>query len=358
MKLIYKKKRNKILCIVIAWLAATMALTLPVQASVGASGERVYTIRIYAGNAGIFSNNSIDFFKQQGITAAVTDTYVEMQLAAGSDLPVVPKNSDGCITFSSENSGKYYVLDDAAQGACTFTKNQGVVTRSENITLQYGRLLDGVEYTVKYIEQGTGTEVALPKTIYENAGMEITEKAIDIVGYTLASSDTQTIKLAKNTVNTIIFEYIRNGGDTIYTEISSTEYIDGGTTTEYVETEVPTYVVTASAGADRGVGAVGEGAPDGAAEGAENVGAAGEAEGEAGIEIPDRGIPLDEKPAGMTEQEETEDHNIEEGKVPLAAGDMMPMWAWIAGIVGAFVIITIGAIIIVRVRLKKINLKK
>lgn len=352
MKLIDKKKKgNKIVRIVIAWLIVNIILVLPVQASVGSNGERMYTIRIYAGNAGTFSSNCIDFFMQQDIIATVTNEYVEMELAAGANMPVVPKNSDGCIVFSSENSGNYYVLDEAAQGAAAFTKNQDIVTRSENITLQYGRLLEGVEYTVKYIEQGTETEIALSKTVYENAGMEITEKAIDIAGYTLISENTQAIKLEKNETNIIIFEYIRNGRETAYTEMTSTEYIDGGTTTEYVETEIPTYVVTASAGTGRAGGA-------GAAEGTENVGAVGEAEGVGGIEIPDRGIPLDEQPAGMTEGKETEEHNIEDGRVPLSAGDRIPMWVWIAGIIGAVVIITVGAFIIVRVRLKKINLKK
>lgn len=325
-----------LLCMVL-----TIAVSLSVKASVS---TKTYTVKIYAGNVGTFSDKC-----KAALTAPnvqVSDTCIEMQLAADTALPVLPTNQSGYIEYHKENKGQYYILD----GTFPFRDNSnGKVTRSEDVTVQYGKLTDGVEYTIKYVVQGAGTEIALPTIAYGEAGTEITAEAVDIAGYTRISELRKTIKLVKNGTNVIIFEYASNGGGTTYTETTSTEVIDGGITTEYVETEVPTYVVTATAG---GGGAAGGGADDGAA-----ADAAAETE-DAGIEIPEGEVPLADTPDGAEtneENEKTKEYVIEDQQTPLSGQSekAVSLWVWIAAIIGAVAVITTGTVIFVRIRLKK-----
>ncbi len=333
----------------------TIIFTVPVNASVN---TREYIIRIYAGSIGTFSENAKVYYQSLG--ARVSDTCVEMQLKPNDTLPKLPGNRDGFIKYNAQNSGKYYVMDRASMGAGAYTKNSGTVSRSEDVTIQYGRLLEGVEYTVKYVEQGTGIEIALPKIIYEEAGKDISESAISIAGFTLVSSQVQTIQLVRNGNNSIVFEYTRNSAGTSYSETTSTEMIDGGTSTEYIETEIPTYVVTTTAGE-----------ADGAAGGADAA-AGGEIAGEVaegavdggGVDIPEGDVPLSRSPisdeksndAEVSDQT-TELLDLPDQDIPLSESPFVrtESWVWIMEVIGALLLLGAVTFLIVRYRLKKIN---
>lgn len=348
-----KKMGIKILAVLLSGSFLTAAGAVPTEAAVG---SKTYTIRIYAGNVGIFSDQCKKEWSAKG--ASVTDSYMELHLSQGAALPSLPSNSNGYITYRKADQGKYYILENAY----SFSKNkEEIVSRSETVTVQYGRLLDGTEYVIKYIEQGTGAEIALPVIAYGEAGTDITANAIDIAGYTLASASSGSIKLVKDGSNVITFEYVSNGREPTYTEITSTELIDGGITTEYMETEVPTYIVTstvvggaaadvaempAEADAEEGIA---EAVPETGADTAANTGA------DDGVVIPEGEIPLDGIPAVEDSENETEEKVIEESDIPLFSPPFAEyeVWTWMIVTIGIILIIVGGIGFAIRFRGKK-----
>ena len=349
------RRESKILLTALTCFALTFAAVVPALASTdlpdttNTSTDGKYQIRIFAGNAGSFN---VDECENKYFGAVVTADCIILSLSKNDKIPSLPQNGEGLIVYSDANRGKYYILNEGQAGAAAFHRNEEVITRSEDVTVQYGTLINGVEYSIKYIEQGTGIEIALPKIIFEEAGKEITETAPTIAGFTLASATSQTLKLVKNGTNVITFEYIRNVGDATYSETNSTEIIDGGVTTSFVETEVPTYVVTATAG---GGGRAGGGAEV----------AGGVAEG--GVEIPDADVPLADTPGsdeGINGNSETDQSGdevlIEDQETPLSESPFASntMWGWIIAIIGAGIFMGGGIYFIVRKKIKFNFIKK
>ena len=294
-----------------------------------------YTITVRAGSnnvSGTFTDsykNELETLKSSGEIADYdfTTGKVMITVPEGKTVPTLPDN----LNFVNVPSTNYYILPSSDWG---YNKNQGTVSRNEDIVVQYGSLINGIEYTVYYLEKGTTRNIAMPLIERVEASVKtVSANAIAVSGYTLdaASPAAQTLTLDSSiSDNKIVFAYNYAGPGGTTTTTTETTYTAGGVTTTYLETEVPTYVATPTAGGGGGAAAGG---------GAADAGDAGDAGDEAGgaVEIPEAEVPLAATPS-ETDDEETP---IDDGKVPLAAPiEQKTNWLlWIACIAGAAVIV-------------------
>jgi|GEM_PF-6033851 len=299
--------------------------------SVMASND--YTLTIRAGSSTVnghfteeYKNYIIELLNKNNITSYdFSEKTIRITIPEGSALPELPTS-----LLYVDVPLDYYILPSG----WGYTKNNGVMFRNEDIVVQYGRLINGVEYTVYYLERGTTRNIAAPYINRGKDGEKIEKTAKLINGYTLdkGSLVKQEIKLDKNiSENSIQFYYNYVGPGSTYSETTETSYVDGGVSTEYRETEVPTYIATATAGDGVGLGEGGEGEGGGAGE----------------IAIAEEGVPLAEAPGETGESKNTEKGEDEK---KIIADENPPLtdkfyekdnWLiWVACILGAAVFIT------------------
>ena len=135
---------------------------------------------------------------------------------------------------NAQYQGKYFVQDEYL--------NFQNITRNEEYVIQYGRLVDGVEYKVEYVDNATGVPIADPKFAWGNDGAATPATyAKSISNYALASGSPQTLMLDKNAAfNTITFRYnsTLTGGTTTNTTYQTA---DGGTETINETQQNPIY---------------------------------------------------------------------------------------------------------------------
>ena len=95
------------------------------------------------------------------------------------------------------------------------------ITTGTNEIIFYYEKVDGLTYTVEYLEKDTNKEISLPKVVDEKVyGDEVTENAIDIDGYVKVEPTSETITIGMNE-NVIKFYYTKR------TDLSYTvKYID------------------------------------------------------------------------------------------------------------------------------------
>lgn len=318
-------------------LLAICTIIMLVPVSAFAATEYTITVRAGSNNVGgTFTDeykNELESLKASGKISdySFASDKVTISVPEGADAPTLPDK----LNYIQISDIGYYILPTTKWG---YSKNQGTISRNEDIVVQYGSLINGVEYTIYYIEKGTARNVAMPVIgRVEATTKKVSANAIAISGYRLdaASPASQTL-LLDSTIsdNKIIFEYNYVGPGSTTSSTTEITYTAGDVTTTYLETEVPTYVATPTAG---GGGAGGDAVAAGG--GAADAGDAGDAGDEAGgaVEIPEAEVPLAATPS-ETDDEETP---IDDGKVPLAAPiEQKTNWLlWIACIAGAAVIV-------------------
>ena len=95
------------------------------------------------------------------------------------------------------------------------------ITTGTNEIIFYYEKVDGLTYTVEYLEKDTNKEISLPKVVDGKVyGDEVTESAIDIDGYVKVEPTSETITIGMNE-NIIKFYYTKR------TDLSYTvKYID------------------------------------------------------------------------------------------------------------------------------------
>ncbi len=153
------------------------------------------------------AHNNVTVVKTSGIvtsnylTAPYTVKYMDesgKEIAQAKTVENIPCGTE--ITEKAIDITGYSVKGDAFR---TITINE----TGNEILFVYS--LNSYDYTVKYVEKGTDIEIAGAKTISASFGSEITEKAINIKGYSLSGDSEQSITI-KAADNSIIFEYEKN----------------------------------------------------------------------------------------------------------------------------------------------------
>lgn len=291
------KNRSILKIISIFSVAVFVLASLPLQAKAG--GIESYTVTLRAGMHGNFRLNQIvgDYESAKKIEI------------------VVPRNFDyhiqstaAIVEIADEYLGNYFVKD--------IEKIFDYNGKDQEYVIEYGRLVNGVEYKVEYVDNATGVQIADPIFLWGEDGIPTTNiYAINISNYALANGSPKTITPIKNaTTNTLTFRYnsTLTGGTTTNTTYQT---VDGGTQTINETQQNPIYQAVPGAAPAAAVAATGGGGGGGADTTAiEDEETALEAEpaepeGEA------------QESAEATEEtgEATEEATIEEEEVPLAA---------------------------------------
>ncbi|MBQ2116870.1 MAG: hypothetical protein II193_09830 [Lachnospiraceae bacterium] len=187
------------------------------------SSDYTYTVRIYSGGQGTFSDGSsmILIKATPGTTISLTDTL-------DSIIMKKVENNSGELVESKyypkgiRESGKDNNTVDSMMGP-VFT-----ITRDADYVVAYSVKGGDVAYTVKYIDEKTKEELAPTETFYGNVGEKpvVAYKFIDGYvpkAYNLAKTLKEDVSL-----NEFVFEYKKNDGSGYYhyTEDGGIVYVD------------------------------------------------------------------------------------------------------------------------------------
>lgn len=320
--------------IVSRMMALTVAAALMPAISVHAASE--YTVTFRPGNVGQFGIASgdenaeksvkekaqevADIYYAQYETTVTENGAIKVKVAAGADMPTVPG----------------YIIPEAGYCVRSWGPKQGEkVTKNVDYVVDYGRLTDGVEYTVKYVDEESGESVAPFLTAYANIGdrVELNAPASIMTSaageYALTSEASCELTLTADAdANVVVFHYayryepgtvtedvlVDIPGDTVVNTETITTYINNGTTV------VPGAVIAGEEEQDADGNAEDEGEPNQDAEAPEVV------------DIEDSDTPL----AGNSDEEDVEDVlvEIEEENAPLAnfGSETAVIWAAVFGV--------------------------
>lgn len=303
------------------------------------AGVENYTVTFRPGNVGSFAfSGDAAGSKQENAEAVATQQYAGIY---GADNVTVTKNGAIKVTVPAgaampqapvyiEAESGYFVKDTSIWGPTTQT-----VDKNMDFVVDYGKLVNGVEYTVEYVDEESGESIAPVYIAQANIGESRIETApAQIVisegtVYNLTSDATIEMVLDSDSANNIFtFSYTMAPRGTVVEEVVN--YVDGGviTTTETVTTVIDngTTVIPANTPAQGGGGA-----------------ATPEAEPEVEVEnIPENVVIEEEQtplaPAAPEGEQNAENEGnmvvIGEDEVPLAdfageepTGNTLPIWA-------------------------------
>lgn len=326
------RKQSLMKKIVSGMMAFAVALTLMPAMSVQAASE--YTITFRPGNVGNFGIASddntaktvkdmaqevADIYYAQYETTVTENGAIKVKVPAGADMPATPG----------------YVIPNAGYCVRNWGPEQGEkVTKNVDYVVDYGRLTDGVEYTVKYVDEESGESIAPFATAYGNIGDTITVTAPAVIttsdagNYVLTSEAAQELTLTADAANNVItFKYVYSydpgtvtedvtviiPGDTVVTTETVTTYVDG----EAVVVPGAT-VIDGGQDADDDADANQDAEQDDEDQDAENQ----DDEDQGAVDIEDEDTPLSDGGEGE-DAEDTEDVtvNIEDEESPLGILD-------------------------------------
>lgn len=221
--------------IAVSAMALTVAFAMMPSVSAHAASE--YTVTFRPGNVGQFgiaseanSEASAKDMAQEvadilygAYDASVTENgAIKIKVPAGASIPAAPA----------------YIIPDEGYFVKTWGPESGTtVNKNADYVVDYGRLTDGVEYTVKYVDEQSGESIAPFATAYANVGESVqinapaTITTSDAGTYVLTSTATQQIVLDKDaSANVIVFNYTYSYDPGTVTE-DNIIVIPGGTVT-------------------------------------------------------------------------------------------------------------------------------
>lgn len=281
----------------------TMTSIMPAHATeIEENGAKVYSITIRAGEHGNFTPDVIS--AQNG-----TSKKIVFQVEKGYSFTLA--NTSEIVRITDDKYiGKYYVVNQSI----------GIdrVTRNEEFVIEYGRLVDGIEYKVEFVDNATGIQIADPIFSWgSNGGASEYYTAKAIANYALVGDTSRRIDTLSDTEKVLQFRYnsTLSGGSSTNTTYQTT---DGGVE-NITETQQNPIYQTVPAEAPVAAQAA--------------TGGRGTGGGEDTTTIEDEGTALDETPAeeGADEattpdsDEDIDETTIEEEELPLAPGMNQPV---------------------------------
>lgn len=325
-----KKKKNVAKVTTAAFIFALAALSFGTDAKASETENKTYTITFRPGKSGSFDISDNDaVIAMYGENAKMTELgAIKITVKPGADMPQTP----------SVIPGEGYVEKTG------WASNEKKVTKSEDFVADYAKEVNGVEYTIKYVEKATGNSIRPSETKRGNVGDEVNPQAPVVI----TLSDAARFNIVGTNA-----DYVRKLTKDDVTDNDLTEnvievyYVMEARTTNTVTTEnlipgdVITTVVNAPAAA---VPAAQAQAPVAAAE---EVAAPEETAEEAGdeINIEDENTALASAPA-------SEDLTIEDEGTPLSETmGSAPVWPYI--VAAGVVVLAILALFVVNMRKKK-----
>ena len=182
-----------------------------------------YTVIYRPGNIAKFSEELIQKYEERygedKVSVSQATGSISITVPAGVYYPEAPQASE--IVLDEAHQGRYYVTTG-------WIPTDEIVMQDDDYVVDYGALVDAVDYTIRYVDKETGMDLATPLMSQGNAGDKITAAAKVIENYTWDEYLTE-MTLDKEGENVIIFSYTysRNPeyhtiyleGETIYTTV-------------------------------------------------------------------------------------------------------------------------------------------
>ncbi len=242
-----KRLLTRISVTVATALAFTMVAGMTVQATdlenADAYTGKTYTVTFHPGNVGSFTD--LDdvvaiYNNQEGVVSAESTAHKAIKL-------VVKPGTQITAPIGIEAKDDYYYRQQWNETV------EGTVTKNADYVPQFGRLIDGIEYQVKFLIKGTETSVYPPVFNRGNVGDELSFTALANIPvsagafYVLQGEATRPLVLdADSDKNILIFEYVLQDRYAVTSE--STLLTDGGTVTTVESVTVPGAAPAAAGG--------------------------------------------------------------------------------------------------------------
>ena len=203
--------KNKIMKLI---LSAVLSMTFMMGFTHNVNALKMYQITYSPGLIGSFSEELLkEYQKEYGkekVALSKATGNITIQVAATKTMPNAPTAKD--IQYKEQtNSNKYFVLTSGWQPAAT------TVTENETYVVQYGVLNQGVEYSIRYVDQTTLQDVASPVIGKANANEVISAYAKNVNNY-IFNTQSKSIELTEDPLKNIITFY--------YTATEQEEVID------------------------------------------------------------------------------------------------------------------------------------
>lgn len=301
-------------------LALVLMNTWMPVTQVQAQAVKTYTVTLRAGNVGSFDTAKFETFCQN---AEVTTNYIKFQVERGSSLVDMgffkeAAELDSVLLNSVVIDGSYLM-----KSAAEIAKQQ--ITSNTEYVLDYGKLVDPVEYSIYFVDRESGEQIAAPTLAYGNAGDVVNAVPMTIHGYE-TEDGTKEIVLSKEAENLITFYYTFTSQET-------------GDSTVTVPQEESETIVTETTEVSEETEEQGE-APE-----EEDQPVVIEEEEDQPVVIEEEEVPLADTPTEIAE--------IEEEEIPLAATPVEKSnMIYVTAGIGA-VIILAGAVVLIYLKKKR-----
>lgn len=241
-----KRLLTRISVTVATALVFTMVTGINVKAAEAESDTKsegkTYTVTFHPGNVGSFTDLEevvAIYDAQEGVSAVSTEM-------GAIKLKVAP-NTKIAAPLGIAAEGDYYYRQQWNETV------EETVTKNADYVPQFGRLVDGIEYQVKFLIQGTETSVYPPVFNRGNVGDELSFTALTSIPvsagayYILQGVPARTLVLDSDSdKNILIFEYVLQDRYAVTSE--STLLTDGGTVTTVESVTVPGAAPAAAGG--------------------------------------------------------------------------------------------------------------
>lgn len=308
--------------------AAVMAMTFFLcfifsAGYVSADEAYTYTVTFYAGNQGTFTDTKGLSVRYQRGTAEVKSDKITV---SGLHIGDIVSFDVQAGSLRMGDSGKYYIkgLRESGRDNNTVTASAFKVEGDADYVVAYGVKGDTVAYKVNYQDEA-GNKLAESRTYYGNVGDKAVAAYLYIEGYTPSALAIAKTLGANEAKNVITFLYVRDETQTETTggRTDTQTQTAGGTGTQ-TQTGGGTGTQTQTAGGNQTADAQdGANAAAGNEANGEETAPEEAADAEAGINLPDDEIPLDQELLDLDDEEvpqeniQLDDKKIQKG-LPLA----------------------------------------
>jgi len=184
-----------------AVLSAALIFFVTVSMIPTAFAAGSYTITFSAGDKGTLKQALYDSYAASYSVTRTASGNIKIVVPAGSNMPDLPTAAD--VDLGS-NTAKYYVSSGWEPKEATVTKNATYV-------VSYGAIVNGVEYTVRYVDAATGNDVASPVIATGNVGDTMNFTAKNVGGYTYNGYSKSMVLSSDSKGNVLTFNYTVSG---------------------------------------------------------------------------------------------------------------------------------------------------
>lgn len=359
---LFKKSFVTALVVMVAFVAMPSVIT---EAAAEYQGK-TYTVTYRPGNVGYFALPNTTETEKDKMALEVAELLFTVEESGNAPQAIVGMEvtKNGAIKLEVKEgalvpeasvatyvvtSGDYFVKAQSEWGPSA----TDVVKKNIDFVVDYGRLIDGVEYTVQFVDTQSGTAIAPTVIAYGNIGEEVNVTApstLVISGstyYTAIANTTTTIKLDANAqANIVTFSYEATTYGEEVREVVNT--LPGDTVTLFEEITTP----TENAGAVLAPGQV-DTATDGEIEildGETPLADNENTDTEDEVQILDQDVPLEDGSQALNE-----DMEIEESEVPLASSvDKVGIQLYMT--IAIMLLLAVGlALVLIKLKNNKLN---